>query len=89
MDGAMPRQAVGDMGYAEVVLHGWDLARGSGQDVHFDDAAVTHALEVMGDIGEMGRTQGAFGAEVTVPDDASPMDRVLAASGRDPRGSAG
>lgn len=88
MDGAMPRQAVGDMGYAEVLLHGWDLARGSGQDVDFDDAAVERALEVMGDIGELGRTQGAFGAEVPVPDDASTLDRVLAASGRDPRGSA-
>lgn len=88
MDGAMPRQAVGDMGYAEVLLHGWDLARGSGQEVTFDDAAVDRALEVMGDIGEMGRTQGAFGAEVTLPDDASPLERVLAASGRDPRGSA-
>ena len=30
MDGAMPKQLVGDMGYVEVMLHGWDLAKGTG-----------------------------------------------------------
>lgn len=89
MDGAMPRGVVGDMGYVEVILHGWDLARGTDQPVSFDDAALDRALEVMEEIGEMGRTQGAFGAEVRVPEDASTLDRVLAASGRDPRRSAG
>jgi uncharacterized protein (TIGR03086 family) len=88
MDGAMPKQAVGDMAFVEAMLHGWDLAKGSGQDLAFDDAAVQRALEIMGQIGEMGRSQGAFGAEVSVPEDASPFDKVLAQAGRDPGWSA-
>jgi len=88
MGGAMPKQAVGDMAFVEAILHGWDLAKGSGQDVAFDDAAVERALEIMEQIGEMGRTQGAFGPEVAVPDDAAPFDKVLAQAGRDPEWSA-
>ncbi len=88
MDGAMPKQAVGDMAFVEAILHGWDLAKGSGQDVSFDDAAVERALEIMEQIGEMGRSQGAFGPEVSVPDDAAPFDKVLAQAGRDPGWSA-
>lgn len=85
MDGAMPRQLVGDMGLVEVMLHGWDLARGSGQQVEYDDAAVERALEIMEAIGEQGRSQGAFGAEVHVADDASAFAKVLGRSGRDPQ----
>jgi uncharacterized protein (TIGR03086 family) len=85
MGGKVPRQMIGDMGFVEVVLHGWDLARGSGQQVQYDDAAIDQALEVMAQIGEQGRSQGAFGAEVPLPDDAPPFHRVLAQSGRDPR----
>lgn len=84
MDGAMPRQLVGDMGFVEVMLHGWDLAKGSGQQLTYDDAAAERALEIMETIGEQGRSQGAFGAEVIVDDDAPTFDKVLAKSGRDP-----
>ncbi|MCW2849376.1 MAG: hypothetical protein JWR90_3350 [Marmoricola sp.] len=84
MDGALPKQLVGDMGFVEVMLHGWDLAKGSGQDVAYDDAAVERALEIMEVIGEQGRGQGAFGPERDVPDDAPDFAKVLAKSGRDP-----
>jgi uncharacterized protein (TIGR03086 family) len=89
MDGAVPRQLIGDMGYVEVMLHGWDLARGSGQEVEFDDDAAERALEIMDEIGEQGRTGGAFGPEVEVADDAPAFARALARSGRDPEWSAG
>ncbi len=88
MDGAVPRQVIGDMGLVEMMLHGWDLARGSGQELEYDDAAVERALEIMGEIGEQGRSQGAFGAEVQVDDEASAFAKVLGRSGRDPEWSA-
>ena len=88
MGGKMPKQMVGSMAFAEVVLHGWDLARGTGQDVAYDDDVLAAATEVMGQIGEMGRTQGAFGDLVYVPADAPPLDQVLAQAGRDPQWSA-
>jgi uncharacterized protein (TIGR03086 family) len=84
MDGAMPRQMVGDMGFVEVMLHGWDLAKGSGQHVEYSDGAVERALEILEVIGDQGREGAAFGPEVQVPDDASTLDKMLAKSGRDP-----
>lgn len=84
LDGAMPRQLVGDMGFVEMMLHGWDLAKGSGQEVSYDEAAAERALEVLEVIGEQGRAQGAFGPLVEVPEDADTFDRVLGAAGRDP-----
>jgi uncharacterized protein (TIGR03086 family) len=87
VNGVLPRQMVGDMGFVEAVLHGWDLARGTGQDLVYDDAAVERALEIMGQIGAQGREQGAFGPEVAVPDDATPFAKVLAQAGRDPEWS--
>ncbi len=87
--GGMPRQMVGDMGFVEVMLHGWDLAKGTGQDLEYDDEAAARALEILEQIGEQGRSGGAFGPEVQVPDDAAPFAKALALSGRDPQWSAG
>jgi uncharacterized protein (TIGR03086 family) len=84
MDGAMPKQLIGDMGFVEAMLHGWDLAKGSGQVVEYDDGAVEQALEILEVIGDQGRGGGAFGPEIEVPDDAEPFAKVLAKSGRDP-----
>jgi uncharacterized protein (TIGR03086 family) len=89
MDGAVPKQTLGEIGYVEVILHGWDLARGSGQDVEYDDAALDAALDVMDRIGEQGRSQGSFGPEVPVDDDAPTLHKVLGQAGRDPAWTAG
>ncbi len=88
-DGGMPRQMVGDMGFVEVMLHGWDLAKGTGQDLDYDDEAAQRALEILEQIGEQGRSGGAFGPQVQVPDDAPPFAKALALAGRDPHWSAG
>jgi uncharacterized protein (TIGR03086 family) len=85
MGGKLPKQMIGLMAFTEALLHGWDLARASGQEVAYDEGVLTAALEAMDQIGEMGRQQGAFGPLVDLPDDASPLDRVLAQAGRDPR----
>jgi uncharacterized protein (TIGR03086 family) len=88
MDGAMPKQRLGDTGFVEVMLHGWDLARGTGQDVEYEEAAADRALEILDQIGEEGRSHGVFGPEVSVPDDASAFEKVLGKAGRDPQWSA-
>ena len=88
MDGAMPKQAVGDMAFVEAILHGWDLARGSGQDWC---PTTTRPWTVRWrSWTRSGRWAGpgAFGPEVPVPDDAAPFDKVLAQAGRDPGWSA-
>jgi len=88
LDGAS-RQGMGDMAYVEVMLHGWDLARGSGQDVRFSDDDVAQARTVMEQIGKMGREGGAFGELVDVGDGPSDWEFVLSEGGRDPQWRAG
>ncbi len=89
MGGKVPKQMIGLMAFAEVLLHGWDLARASGQEVSYDDGVLAAAEAAMGQIGEMGRQQGAFGALVDLPGEPTPLDQVLAQAGRDPHWTAG
>jgi uncharacterized protein (TIGR03086 family) len=83
--GAMPAAAIGSMMTSEFVLHGWDVAASTGQTL--DDVSPELAdavLEGVNAIAAMGRDGGWYGAEVTVPADATTLDRALGASGRDP-----
>ena len=70
---------------AETVLHGWDIARATGQQYRCDDEALAkHVLTTVQAQGEMFRKYQGFAAIVAVPDTASAFDRALALSGRDP-----
>lgn len=79
----------------DLVLHGWDLARATGQDetIPADDVErLWHqATSVPPEVMERFRTPGAFGPgievygpEVPVPQDAPLQDRLLGYVGRDP-----
>jgi len=80
----MPAAALGEMGLIEVVLHGWDLAKATGQTVTLDDDVAAEVLRCVADTAEQGRQFEAYGPEVKVPDDASDLDRALGLAGRDP-----
>ncbi|WP_212830643.1 TIGR03086 family metal-binding protein [Catellatospora sp. TT07R-123] len=69
----------------ELVVHGWELARASGQDVTYDDAVLEAALTQVEQLapGLRGMPDG-FGPEVPVPATAGALDRLLGLSGRDP-----
>jgi uncharacterized protein (TIGR03086 family) len=82
----------------DLPLHGWDLARATGQDDTIDPQDVeriwsgTRALPA--ELLEKLRTPGAygpgvkvFGPEVKVPEHAPIQDRLLGLIGRDPRSS--
>ncbi len=81
----MPAAAVGSMMTSEFVLHGWDVAMATGQDIAVSEDLAATALEGVQAIAQMGRDGGWYGTEVHLPDGASTLDRALAASGRDPR----
>ena len=77
----------GTVALNELVVHGWDLARGTGQSYDVDDAAVSTCVE----FGELFSGPGteemrgdAFGPVVEVPADATPLDRLVGLMGRDP-----
>ncbi|MCX4820848.1 TIGR03086 family metal-binding protein [Streptomyces sp. NBC_01142] len=80
----------------DLVLHGWDLARATGQDetIPAEDVARLWAgtTAIPAEVMEKLRTPGAFGPdievfgpEVKVPDDSPLQDRLLGLIGRDPR----
>ena len=69
----------------ELVVHGWDVARASGQDFRPAAESLDHVerfLDVFAGPIESGK--GPYGPAVTVGADASRVDRYLAAAGRDP-----
>jgi len=70
--------------FSDQLLHGWDLARASGQDATMPaDLAEAAYRTIHGKFTDDQR-QGVFGPEIEVPDTASAQDRLLAYSGRDP-----
>src|SRR5260370_23930030 len=85
MGSATPAADIAAMLIAEMVLHGWDIAKATGQDYDCDDAVARNVLETVEAQGELFRQYQGFAAIVPVPDDATALDRALALSGRDPR----
>lgn len=69
----------------DLFVHGWDLARTTGHDVEIPQEAIDFGHQVIDPIpDDMKRSQRVFAAEMAVGDDASPTDRVIAWTGRDP-----
>jgi uncharacterized protein (TIGR03086 family) len=84
MGNAMPAAEVGAMLLMETVLHGWDVARATGQEYHADDAVARATLATVQAQAEMFRKYEGFADEVPVGDDAPALDRALGLAGRDP-----
>ncbi|MEV0847563.1 TIGR03086 family metal-binding protein [Streptomyces sp. NPDC049954] len=90
----LPARTVGTLALVDLTVHAWDLARATGQGFAPDPVGVEVLHAFMARMGPTGRKMGAFGEPVTVPAEASPMDRLLARTGRDqgwtpPGGGAG
>jgi uncharacterized protein (TIGR03086 family) len=85
-DSAMPGDMSLSMILWEYVVHGWDLARATGQAWSPDPAAAQAALDFApGMLTPDFQGEGkAFGPPVPVSADAGPLDRLLGLSGRDP-----
>jgi uncharacterized protein (TIGR03086 family) len=83
-----PGEVAGIVALTEVVIHGWDVARASGQGYDVDPASLEAVLPHVTAIAAEGPVEGLFGPAVPVADDAPTLDRVIALSGRDPAWSA-
>lgn len=82
-----PAYAVGITAANELVVHGWDVARASGQPLVLDDAAITASREFVAMMSGAGSEEArgdAFGPALPVPAGASALDAVVAGNGRDP-----
>lgn len=80
----LPAEIAGNAALQELLLHGWDLARATGQEFNPDEASVQMCLAFVSALSEEDRSR-PFAAPVDVPSDATILDQLLALSGRDPQ----
>lgn len=70
--------------FSDLLLHGWDLAKATGQDATMPEGLADAAYSMIHGRFTDEQRQGVFKPEVVVPDDAPIQDRLLAYTGRDP-----
>lgn len=83
----LPGEIAGIVALNELVIHGWDVARASGQDYDIDPASLEAAHGFVAQFSGPGQEEsraGLFGPVVDVPPNAPLLDRVIGMSGRDP-----
>ena len=87
-----PAEMVGITVADELVVHGWDVARATGQPYEPEPGLVTAARKFLGMFASPDAPAGpevAFGPSRELPGDAPALDQVLALAGRDPGWKAG
>ncbi len=83
----MPAELIGAVALDELVLHGWDLARATGQPFTCDPVSTAAVLAFTSASAQPERAasrDGLFGPVIDVPEDAPTFDRALGFAGRDP-----
>lgn len=79
-----PARTVGHMVLGDLTVHGWDLARATGQEFVPDADVVDEIGPALEAMAPKAREAKMFGEPLPVPEGASPFARVLALTGRDP-----
>jgi len=81
----LPGQIAGAVAVDELVIHGWDLARATGQEYTPDPAALQASHDfLLAAADDPSRGGGIFGPVIPVPSGAPLLDRAVGLSGRDP-----
>ena len=79
----LPGEVAGAVALDELLLHGWDLAKATGQPAGYDGPGL-EAVHATGQHFRAAGVEGIFGPPVEVPVDAALLDRILGLTGRDP-----
>ncbi|MFI1398067.1 TIGR03086 family metal-binding protein [Streptomyces sp. NPDC020681] len=79
-----PAAIAGRVAVNELVIHGWDLARATGQAYAPSEASLAVSYELLKPADDDRSPDGMFGPIVTVSGDAPLLDRVVGLSGRRP-----
>jgi uncharacterized protein (TIGR03086 family) len=79
-----PGEVAGMVALTEVVVHGWDLARATGQPYDVDTATADAVLPHVAQFAAEDPVEGLFERAVPVPEDAPALDRIVGMTGRDP-----
>jgi uncharacterized protein (TIGR03086 family) len=84
MGDATPAADVGAMLLMEMALHGWDVARATGQEFSADDATAKALEDIVQAQAELFRKYEGFADAIDPPQNATAFERALTLSGRDP-----
>src|SRR5215472_4243617 len=84
MGNATPAADVGAMLLMETALHGWDVARATGQEFNADDTTAAALLHIVQAQAELFRKYHGFADAIEPSHHATAFERALALSGRDP-----
>jgi uncharacterized protein (TIGR03086 family) len=68
--------------FLDTVVHGWDVAKATGQDTHLDPQLVEACLPVADQVANQFRAAGVFGENLAASADADAQTRLLALVGR-------
>jgi len=83
--GDIPAPAAVSIHFLDVVVHGWDLARATGQDTSIDPDLAAEALDIShGFLSPELRQVGAFGPEIPASAEDPLHERLVAFMGRTP-----
>jgi uncharacterized protein (TIGR03086 family) len=80
--GPVPAEVYAGHRLIDVLIHGWDLAKATGQDTTLDPELVDACFEVINPQIDLLKGSGMFGTAVEVPPDADPQTKLLATLGR-------
>ncbi|WP_199516547.1 TIGR03086 family metal-binding protein [Nucisporomicrobium flavum] len=79
----MPAAAMGTVAINEVTMHGWDLARATGQEYAADPRILETIIEFLSQ-GPAEGTPGFLGPVFPTDDEATLLDQAVALAGRNP-----
>ena len=83
--GTVPGSVALHLRIAEALVHGWDLARATGRTVSFPDDVVEQEIAFSREfLPRVPPDRAPFGPSRPAPDDAAPLDQLVALLGRDP-----
>lgn len=68
--------------FMHTLIHGWDVAKATGQDTRLDPELVAACLPIAEQISGQFRSAGVFGEDLAVSADADLQTRLLALVGR-------
>jgi len=80
----LPAEIAAQVAVNELTMHGWDIARATGQNYALDDQTLQVSFDLLYPGDDQSEREPIFGPVVEVPGDAPLLDRVIGLGGRDP-----
>ena len=82
--GPVPGEVYAGHRFCDVLIHGWDLAKATGQDTRLDSGLVQACWDVMSPQAPLLKASGMCGGDIDASEDADLQTRLLALLGRTP-----